>query len=58
MLGMEHSVVQGGMINLGDVQLASAVSNAGGLGILSDRFAYSHGFTTILPATSPAATSW
>ena len=35
MLGIEHPIVQGGMQNVGISKLASAVSNAGGLGILT-----------------------
>ncbi len=35
LLGIEHPVVQGGMMWVGRAELASAVSNAGGLGILT-----------------------
>ena len=35
MLGIEHPVVQGGMQWVGTAEMASAVSNAGGLGILT-----------------------
>lgn len=35
MLGIEHPIVQGGMQSIGVAELASAVSNAGGLGILT-----------------------
>ncbi|MEZ5742628.1 MAG: nitronate monooxygenase family protein [Sphingomonadaceae bacterium] len=35
MLGIEHPVVQGGMQNVGYAELASAVSNAGGLGTIT-----------------------
>ena len=35
MLGIEHPIVQGGMQWVGFAELASAVSNAGGLGILT-----------------------
>ncbi len=35
MLGIEHPIVQGGMQWVGRAQLAAAVSNAGGLGILT-----------------------
>ena len=35
MLGIEHPIVQGGMMNVGYAELASAVSNAGGLGIIT-----------------------
>jgi NAD(P)H-dependent flavin oxidoreductase YrpB (nitropropane dioxygenase family) len=35
MLGIEHPIVQGGMQHVGCAELASAVSNAGGLGILT-----------------------
>ena len=34
-LGIEHPIVQGGMQGVGVAELASAVSNAGGLGILT-----------------------
>ena len=45
-LGIEHPIVQGGMQGVGTSELASAVSNAGGLGIL-----------TALTQPSPAALS-
>jgi nitronate monooxygenase len=35
MLEIEHPIVQGGMMHVGTAELASAVSNAGGLGILT-----------------------
>jgi NADH:quinone reductase (non-electrogenic) len=35
MLGIEHPIVQGGMANVGYAEMASAVSNAGGLGIIT-----------------------
>jgi len=35
MLEIEHPIVQGGMMNVGYAELASAVSNAGGLGIIT-----------------------
>ena len=35
MLGIEHPILQGGMQNVGFAELASAVSNAGGLGMLT-----------------------
>src|SRR3546814_10608118 len=35
MLGSEHPIVQGWMQSVGYAELASAVSNAGGLGILT-----------------------
>lgn len=46
MLGIEHPIVQGGMQSVGYAELAAAVSNAGGLGIL-----------TALTQPSPAALS-
>jgi len=46
MLGIEHPIVQGGMQSVGYAELAAAVSNAGGLGIL-----------TALTQSSPAALS-
>ena len=46
MLGIEHPIVQGGMMHVGYAELASAVSNAGGLGII-----------TALTQPSPAALS-
>jgi NAD(P)H-dependent flavin oxidoreductase YrpB (nitropropane dioxygenase family) len=44
MLGIEHPIVQGGMQAVGTADMASAVSNAGGLGII-----------TALTQTSPQA---
>ncbi|PKB14330.1 2-nitropropane dioxygenase precursor [Novosphingobium kunmingense] len=35
LLEIEHPIVQGGMMNVGTAEMASAVSNAGGLGILT-----------------------
>ena len=35
LLEIEHPIVQGGMMNIGVAELAAAVSNAGGLGILT-----------------------
>jgi NADH:quinone reductase (non-electrogenic) len=35
MLGIEHPIVQGGMQGVGTAEMASAVSNAGGLGIIT-----------------------
>ena len=35
MLGIEHPIIQGGMQYVGYAEMASAVSNAGGLGILT-----------------------
>ncbi len=35
MLGIEHPIVQGGMQAVGTAQMASAVSNAGGLGMIT-----------------------
>ncbi|MDE2570818.1 MAG: nitronate monooxygenase [Sphingomonadales bacterium] len=35
LLEIEHPIVQGGMMNVGFAEMASAVSNAGGLGILT-----------------------
>lgn len=35
MLGIQHPIVQGGMMWVGTAEMASAVSNAGGLGILT-----------------------
>lgn len=35
MLGIEHPILQGGMAHISDANLAAAVSNAGGLGIIS-----------------------
>lgn len=34
-LGIEYPVIQGGMAWIADANLAAAVSNAGGLGIIS-----------------------
>jgi nitronate monooxygenase len=46
LLGIEHPIVQGGMQGVGNADMASAVSNAGGLGII-----------TALTQPSPAALS-
>src|ERR671939_1909886 len=35
LLGIEHPIIQGGMHFVGFAELASAVSNAGGLGIIT-----------------------
>ncbi len=35
MLGIKHPILQGGMAHISDAQLAAAVSNGGGLGIIS-----------------------
>jgi enoyl-[acyl-carrier protein] reductase II len=35
LLGIEHPIIQGGMLWIATAELASAVSNAGGLGVLS-----------------------
>lgn len=35
MLGIEHPIVQGGMMWVGTAEMASAVSNAGGLGLIT-----------------------
>ena len=35
LLGIQHPIVQGGMMHVGTAEMASAVSNAGGLGILT-----------------------
>ena len=35
MLGIEHPIIQGGMQYVGYAEMAAAVSNAGGLGILT-----------------------
>ncbi|MFM6853664.1 MAG: NAD(P)H-dependent flavin oxidoreductase, partial [Sphingopyxis sp.] len=35
MLGIQHPIVQGGMMNVGYAEMAAAVSNAGGLGIIT-----------------------
>jgi len=35
LLGIQHPIVQGGMMGVGIAEMASAVSNAGGLGILT-----------------------
>ena len=35
LLGIEHPIVQGGMQWVGTAEMASAVSNAGGLGIIT-----------------------
>src|SRR4030042_1234195 len=35
LLGIEYPIIQGGMIRLSTAELATAVSNAGGLGIIT-----------------------
>ena len=35
LLGIEHPIIQGGMHYVGFAELAAAVSNAGGLGIIT-----------------------
>lgn len=35
LLGIEHPIIQGGMHYVGYAELAAAVSNAGGLGIIT-----------------------
>jgi NAD(P)H-dependent flavin oxidoreductase YrpB (nitropropane dioxygenase family) len=35
LVGIEHPIVQGGMMWVGRAELAAAVSNAGGLGVLT-----------------------
>lgn len=35
MLGIRHPIIQGGMMWVGTAEMASAVSNAGGLGTLT-----------------------
>jgi nitronate monooxygenase len=37
MFGIEHPIIQGGMHYVGFAELAAAVSNAGGLGIITGR---------------------
>ena len=34
LFGIEHPIIQGGMVWLGTAELVSAISNAGGLGII------------------------
>ena len=36
MFGIEHPIIQGGMHYVGFAEMAAAVSNAGGLGIITD----------------------
>ena len=38
LFGIQHPIIQGGMAHLGTVELVSAVSNAGGLGIIGAGF--------------------
>jgi len=38
LFGIEHPIIQGGMAHLGTAELASAVSNAGGLGIIGSGY--------------------
>jgi len=37
LFGIEHPIIQGGMHFVGLAEMASAVSNAGGLGIITGR---------------------
>ena len=37
LLGVEYPIIQGGMAWIADASLASAVSNGGGLGLISPR---------------------
>ena len=37
MLGIQHPIIQGGMQYVGYAEMAAAVSNAGGLGVLTAR---------------------
>ena len=43
MLGIEYPIFQGGMAWIADGKLAAAVSNGGGLGIISARAAITFG---------------
>jgi nitronate monooxygenase len=52
LLGIEYPIIQGGMQWVGYAELASAVSNAGGLGILT---ALTHRRRMICGARSSAA---
>ena len=40
MLGIEHPIIQGGMHHVGLAELAAAVSNAGGLGMITGCLLY------------------
>ena len=42
LFGIEHPIIQGGMHMVGYAELASAVSNAGGLGIITGLILLSH----------------
>ena len=43
LLGIEYPIIQGGMSWIADAELAAAVSNAGGLGVISpDAVSYTH----------------
>ena len=50
LLGIRHPIIQGGMHFVGYAELAAAVSNAGGLGIIT-------GLTRKPPASLPPETS-
>ena len=39
---IEHPIIQGGMHYVGFAELAAAVSNAGGLGIITGPVSYTH----------------
>ena len=53
MLGIEHPVVMGGLTGVGTVELAAAVSNAGGLGMFTSHNAVSHIAHMLLHAHAP-----
>ena len=62
LLGIEYPIIQGGMAWVGTHELASAVSNAGGLGIIGSGGApviptYSHKNRLKSKVTSAASTS-
>jgi NAD(P)H-dependent flavin oxidoreductase YrpB (nitropropane dioxygenase family) len=52
MFGIEHPIVQGGMHYVGFAEMAAAVSNAGGLGIIT---ALTQKTRRTSPTRSPAA---
>ena len=42
MFGIKHPIIQGGMHYVGFAEMASAVANAGGLGIITGPVSYTH----------------
>ena len=54
LFGIEYSIIQGGMVWVSGHKLVTAVSNAGGLGLLGAGSMYPDVFRTCLLYTSPS----